>query len=169
MNTDVLEIRSKVQQILSRLVQSDEYAAAFEGVFLVDVQASLPDTFQIFIDHLQGVKLSQCEIINRELVAILEKEDKDFSLEVSSYGLTAVFLMREHYLKNIGRTLEIWTNEGQKICAQLVALQDDDVAVLTLIEEPLKKSRTKKTTVVAEPIHLHIHTQICKAQLVLAF
>jgi len=58
--------------------------------------------------------VGECVEISRHIEHSLDRETEDFSLEVSSPGLSGPFKVVRQYLKNIGREVEVVTITGDK-------------------------------------------------------
>jgi ribosome maturation factor RimP len=65
---------------------------------------------RVFIDKPEGVDLSDCEIVSRQLSAILDVEDPllgNYRLEVSSPGLDRTLTKPEHFQRFTGETVRV--------------------------------------------------------------
>ena len=65
---------------------------------------------RVFIDKPEGVDLSDCEIVSRQLSAILDVEDPltgHYRLEVSSPGLDRKLTKPEHFQRFAGETVRV--------------------------------------------------------------
>ncbi len=65
---------------------------------------------RVFIDKPEGVDLSDCEIVSRQLSAVLDVEDSlpgHYRLEVSSPGLDRKLTKPEHFQRFLGETIRV--------------------------------------------------------------
>jgi ribosome maturation factor RimP len=65
---------------------------------------------RVFIDKPDGVGLSDCEIVSRQLSAVLDVEDPlpgHYRLEVSSPGLDRKLTKPEHFQRFIGEAIRV--------------------------------------------------------------
>ena len=65
---------------------------------------------RVFIDKPEGVDLSDCEIVSRQLSAILDVEDPlpgHYTLEVSSPGLDRKLTKPAHFQRFLGETVRV--------------------------------------------------------------
>ena len=65
---------------------------------------------RVFIDKPDGVDLSDCELVSRQLGAVLDVEDKEsghYTLEVSSPGLDRKLTKPEHYQRFMGEMVRV--------------------------------------------------------------
>ncbi len=60
------------------------------------------------------VKIEDCIKISRNIEHNLDREEEDFSLEVSSAGMTKPFRVLKQYLKNVGREVKVQTLDHGK-------------------------------------------------------
>ena len=65
---------------------------------------------RVFIDKPDGVDLSDCEIVSKQLSAVLDVEDPlpgHYTLEVSSPGLDRKLTKPEHFQRFLGETIRV--------------------------------------------------------------
>ena len=83
-----------------------------ESIFLIDFTLGPGNKINITLDGDNGVALKDCMAISRAIEHNLDREEEDFSLEVASVGATTPMIMPRQYKKNIGRELEVKTQDG---------------------------------------------------------
>lgn len=91
---------------------------------LVAVEKAGSETLRIYIDHPDGVDLSHCERVTKQLADLSD----DWALEVSSPGLDRPLTKLEHYLRFAGSTVRVRTRkaiEGQKNFTGLLVAADE--------------------------------------------
>ena len=90
----------------------------FDDIFLVSVKVKPINNYKIYLDADGGLGIEKCIKINRALYKIMEEmgmyPDGDFSLEVSSPGIDEPLKLLRQYKKNIGRSVEVTTNDEIK-------------------------------------------------------
>ena len=69
--------------------------------------------------------------MSRHIEHQFDREVEDFSLEVSSPGLTQSFKVLRQYLKNLEKEVEIVTVKGDKITGVLKSVSDEGFVVET--------------------------------------
>src|SRR5690554_3690461 len=84
-----------------------------EGMFLVDIQVSASNAIRVFIDSYDGIDIDHCVAISRHIEHNLDREEEDFELQVSSPGLSEPLKVKEQYIKNIGREMEVDLEGGR--------------------------------------------------------
>ncbi len=65
---------------------------------------------RVFIDRPQGVGLEDCEVVSRQVSAILDVEDPlpgNYTLEVSSPGLDRKLTKPEHFSRYLGEVVRV--------------------------------------------------------------
>lgn len=122
----------------------EEALAENESLFLVDLDF-LPDSkISVVVDGDEGVPLKECIRINRFVESQLDREEEDFSLEVSTPDITKPLVNVRQYAKNIGRILTVKTAE-EKIEGTIVEATDDSVVLNWKAREPKKIGKGKVT------------------------
>lgn len=131
-----------------------------DDLFLVDIRIKPTNNIKIFIDADSGLSIDKCSRINRALYRAIEEAglypDGNFSLEVSSPGVTEPLKLQRQYLKNIGRELEVVKEDGTTVTGKLTEASELKVvleytegknkkAVLHQVEIPFEE--IKKATV----------------------
>jgi ribosome maturation factor RimP len=119
-------------------------------LFLVDVSTGKANAIRVLVDSMEGVKIGECAELSRWLTVELEKEDMDFSLEVSSPGLGSPLVLKQQYLKNIGRDVELIFNDGKKKKGRLTGIGDDSITLEVTEKLLAGGSQKKKKSVLVE-------------------
>ncbi|HWS00016.1 MAG TPA: ribosome assembly cofactor RimP [Prolixibacteraceae bacterium] len=86
-----------------------------DTMFIVDISVGLGNAISVIIDSDEGLSIDKCIEMSRHIEHQFDREVEDFSLEVSSPGLTQPFKVLRQYLKNLGKEIEIVTAKGDKI------------------------------------------------------
>jgi ribosome maturation factor RimP len=127
-----------------------------ENLYLIEVKVLPGFKVQVFVDGDENITINQCASISRQLEAYLDEGDlvpDNYTLEVSSPGMTSPLLLPRQYKKRLGRTLEVTTGNGEKILGVLKEITED--GILLEDEAPvLSKTAAKK----AKPVELKQHT-----------
>ena len=127
------------QSILSILEQEKE----FEKFFFVSVKVSGDNHITITADTDEGITIDQCGEISSKLEEMLDRDQEDFELEVTSPGLTEPLKVLRQYTKNIGRNVEIVLADGKKIDGELLSANNDGITIKQTITEKVNGKRTK--------------------------
>ena len=142
------------------------------GVFLIDLQVNNANSIKVLLDSEQGVKISECVKISKSIEQKIDREEEDFDLEVSSYGVFSPFKTLLHYTKNLGKEVEIFLVEGKNFKGVLNKVKADDNETVDFIEVLTKKKQKiegkKKKVEVEEIIKIDIK-EIKKVKLIPKF
>ena len=118
-------ISQKIEQLVTVLLSSEpEY-------FLIEVKVKPTNNIKIYIDGDKGISIEKCVYFNRQLYKKIEDAAlfpaSDFSLEVSSPGVDKPLKLQRQYLKNIGRNVEVFFNDGSKKEGKLLQATSQDI------------------------------------------
>lgn len=143
-----------VEQTVTALLADDP------ACFLVQIKATPANNIKVFLDGDEGITIEKCIKINRALYRHLEEQQTfpadDFSLEVSSSGVGEPLLLHRQYVKNVGRFVEVKTNDDQELEGELKAVSETEMVVETttgkgkkmeIKEHSIAFSNIKSTTV----------------------
>ena len=122
-------------------------------LFLVEVVVKTGNNIQVMVDSMEGASIDACIKISRFLNNSIDREEEDFSLEVSSPGLGSPFRVKQQYAKNIGRDIEVVLNDGLKKRGKLLSIADDLIVLETLQKDSSKGKHKKAKSV---PIKIEI-------------
>jgi ribosome maturation factor RimP len=84
-----------------------------ESLFLISCTVGLDHGIKIVLDGDKGVNLKDCIEVSRAIESQLDRDEIDFSLEVTSAGATTPLSQPRQYRKNLGRKLRVKTQEQQ--------------------------------------------------------
>jgi len=111
------------------------------NIYIVDISIRPGNNITVFLDSMDNVSINDCINISRHIEKSLNRDEEDFSLEVSSAGLSTPFKVKEQYKKHIGKKIRVKTNEGNIIKGLLLSFND-----VTVTLETNKKIKKEKTT-----------------------
>jgi ribosome maturation factor rimP len=130
--------------------QTIEEKLASTDCFLVSLSISGDNQIMVEIDSETSVDLDFCVELTRYIEQHFDRDAEDYSLEIGSYSITKPFVDRRQYRKNIGRKVEVLTEESRKIRGTLVAVDNDDFTLeieeKELVEGQKRKKLVKKET-----------------------
>ncbi|WP_299669536.1 ribosome assembly cofactor RimP [uncultured Polaribacter sp.] len=122
----------------------DEALALNESLFLIDLSISLNNKIQVTVDGDNGVPLSECMRISRTINNNLDREEEDFSLEVSTPDISHALTKKRQYIKNIGRILKVKT-AAEELEGTLVVADEDKIVLQWKAREPKPVGKGKVT------------------------
>ncbi len=135
------------------------------SLFLISLNVSPDNKIHIVLDGDEGITLKDCIDISRAVEGRLDRDQVDFSLEVTSAGATAPLSNPRQYRKNIGRKLSISTPESQYE-GQLTAADSETITLEWKSREPKPVGKGKVTVQNRKEIPI---TDIMEAKVVLKF
>ncbi|HKJ78016.1 MAG TPA: ribosome assembly cofactor RimP, partial [Prolixibacteraceae bacterium] len=118
-----------------------------EKMFLVGISVSSSNKINVFVDSFDGLTIDHCVKISRHVEHSLDREQEDFELQVSSPGLTESFVVKEQYVKNIGRGLEIVANDGQNFSGELKEAGQEKILLESRSREKVEGHKKKQLVV----------------------
>src|SRR5690554_613441 len=112
------------------------------------------------------VSISDCVDISRQIEHNLDREEADFSLQVSSPGLDKPLRDYRQYIKNIGRELKIRLTDDTEIQGEL---READAEKIEVIESKKERVEGKKKKQLVEIKHVLTYTDIKQAKIKITF
>jgi len=136
-----MEFKENIQKLLA------EALSLQPDLFLIDLHIDDQSRVQVVLDGDNGVSLKQCIKVSRHIEHQLDREVHDFSLEVSSAGVTHPLQMVRQYKKNIGRKLAVHTTDNDNYKAILKQADDEQITLEWKAREPKPIGKGKHTVV----------------------
>ena len=115
-------------------------------LFIVDVSVSASNAISVMVDSMNGVPISTCIELSKAIEKHFDRDVEDFELQVASAGIGQPFQVIQQYQKNLGREVEVLTNEGIKHKGKLIAVSENEIEIEE--EEKLKLEGKKKKQIV---------------------
>lgn len=122
----------------------NEALALNKSLYLIDLSISTTNKIQVTVDGDDGVPLSECIRISRNVEHNFDREEEDFSLEVSTPDIAHPLKVKRQYIKNINRILKIKTSE-QEFEGTLVEADEDKIVLNWKAREPKPIGKGKVT------------------------
>ncbi len=135
-------------------------------LFLIEWHITPSHQIRIVLDGDKGVNLDDCISISRSIEHQLDREDQDFSLEVSSAGASTPLTMPRQYGKHIGRKLKVRTKDGEEVEATLNEVRKQGIHLTWKAREPKPVGKGKVTVTKEKDIDF---TEIEMATVILKF
>ena len=132
--------REVVQQLVEEAISENS------RLFLIDLNFLADNKIIVIVDGDDGVSVKECVRISRHVEHNLDREEEDFSLEVTTPGATTPFTNSRQYKKNIGRVLEVQA-EAENYTATLEAADNDQITLEWKVREPKPIGKGKVTVV----------------------
>lgn len=128
----------KVQKLLQEAVEEND------SLFVIGVDFLPGNKIKVIIDGDNGVPLNECIRVSRHIEHNLDREEEDFSLEVSTPDITQPLKVQRQYLKNIGRILKVKTID-EKIQGTLTQVSESGIELKWEAREPKPIGKGKLT------------------------
>jgi len=131
--------RTKVKTLLDNCLEERP------DLFLIDFDVLGDNAIKVVIDGDNGVLVGDCMLVSRAIEHNLDREEEDFSLEVTSAGAAAPMSHKRQYKKNIGRTVDVKATNNLKFEALLADANDEGITLVWKTREPKPVGKGKVT------------------------
>jgi ribosome maturation factor RimP len=111
-----------VQELVERHIRGTD-------IFLVEVAVRTGNTIRVLVDRPEGISIDECTEISRFLNLELDRDVEDYALEVSSPGLGSPFRVKQQYVKNIGRVIELFLRDGSRLEGELESMAEEGIVL----------------------------------------
>ncbi|QLE01391.1 ribosome assembly cofactor RimP [Galbibacter sp. BG1] len=115
-----------------------------KSLFLIDFSITPDNKIKVIVDGDKGVSLKDCMAVSRHVEHNLDREEQDFSLEVTSPGATEPVVNNRQYKKSIGRKFQVKTAED-KFEGELTAVTETGIQLKWKAREPKPVGKGKVT------------------------
>ena len=137
--------KKKVQDLL------EEALAENQSLYLIDLSFLPGNKIQVVVDGDEGVSLSECIRISRNIEHNLDREEEDFALEVTSPDIAEPLKVQRQYIKNLNRIITVKKNDN-KIEGTLTEVNKDTIVLTWKAREPKPIGKGKITVEKTETI-----------------
>ena len=128
----------KVKKLVNEAIEQNN------ALFLIDLIFSNDNGIKVIVDGDIGVALSECIRISRHIEHNLDREEEDFSLEVTTPNITDPLVNLRQYNKNIDRTLKVKT-ETESFEGKLIEVNENNITLYWKTREPKPIGKGKIT------------------------
>ncbi|TVR41176.1 MAG: ribosome assembly cofactor RimP [Cryomorphaceae bacterium] len=121
-------------------------ADALEGtsLFLIDLKIGSANDIHVQIDGDEGVSIQDCVKVSRGIEHNLDREEEDFSLQVTSPGADKPLKVWRQHRRHVGRKLELLTTDDRKVTGTLLEVNDDKLQLQTDARREKQEGKTVK-------------------------
>ncbi|MDT0689277.1 ribosome assembly cofactor RimP [Salegentibacter sp. F188] len=131
-------LKERVEKLLEEAFEENK------SLFLISLEINSNNQIRVVIDGDQGISVNDCIEISRSVEHNLDREEEDFSLEVTSSGVSEPLSLPRQYKKNIGRKLQVKTND-EKIEGTLTDANEDEISLKWKARESKPVGKGKQT------------------------
>jgi ribosome maturation factor RimP len=115
------------------------------SLFLIDLTIGGDNSIRVLLDGDKGVTLEACMQVSRKVEHNLDREENDFSIEVSSCGVGSPLTIPRQFKKNVTRKLEVTDSEDKQVQGTLVEATDTSFTLQWKVREPKPIGKGKVT------------------------
>ncbi len=130
--------QERVNELLQEALQENE------SLYLIDLQFLSDNKIKVIVDGDSGVPLSECIRISRKIEHNLDREEEDFSLEVTTPDIARPLTVKRQYKKNINRILKVKT-ETEEFEGTLAEVTENSITLQWKAREPKPIGKGKHT------------------------
>ena len=140
---------------------ANEHLATHPELFVVDIKVKIGNKISVRIDSDNSVLIEDCKSLSKFIEENLDREKEDFELEVSSAGIDFPLVNVRQYIKNVGRSVQIMTIDGNILKGKLLSANTEKVLIANE-----KKQKGKKAAI--EEVELE-NTKIKEIKVIISF
>ena len=133
--------KGKVTSLLNNALEENT------ALFLIELKFLAGNKIYVEIDGDNGVTLKECIRISREIEHNLDREEEDFSLEVTSPDVANPLKVRRQYIKNIDRILDVNLRDNTTVQGVLKSVTENEIELEWKAREPKPIGKGKITVV----------------------
>ncbi len=143
------------RELVENLV--NEAIAENSELFLLALDFLPDNKIYVEVDGDRGVPLNECIRISRAVEHNLDRDEEDFSLEVTSPDVTTPLKVKRQYIKNINRKLKVKLKNNTTVEGDLKVVTEENITLEWKAREkkPIGKGKItvdKKATIPFEDI-----------------
>ena len=116
-------------------------------LFLIDLQFLADNKIFVEIDGDNGVSLDECIRVSRGVEHNLDREEEDFSLEVTTPDIAQPIKVTRQYIKNINRVLTIRLKDNTRVEGMLKSVSEGGIELEWKAREPKPIGKGKITII----------------------
>ena len=105
----------------------NDAVAQNQELFITELKFLSDNKIFVEVDGDHGIPLKECIRISREVEHNLDREEEDFSLEVTSPDVSNPLKNKRQYKKNINRILKIRLRDTSTIEGVLIRVTEDEI------------------------------------------
>ncbi len=151
--------KEKIHSLIAGKLSEGDY-------FVVSLDVTSANRIKLVVDNISGITIEECVQFSRLIEHNLDRELEDFSLEVTSPGLSSSLLVNKQYKKNIGRELDIQLKSGNKLKGLVLNATDESVTLECEMKVKIEGSNRKQIVKQEQTIK---YTDIASALVIIKF
>ncbi len=138
------------------------------GIYIVELKINNGNQILVELDkEIGSIGIEDCMSVSRNIEHNLDREIEDFSLEVSSAGLSQPLRVLKQYVKNIGKEVSVvLLDNGKKLEGVLVAANEEQITIE--VKEKKNLDGKKKKVWVTEQLPFK-YNELKEVKLIITF
>lgn len=116
------------------------------NLFLVELTMGADGVIAVYADGMESITVDQCTQIARFMRNELGEAADNYEITVSSPGLDKPFRHMNQYKKNIGKSVEVLTLEGNKLEGKISTASENEITI-NLFKKRNPKNKALKPVV----------------------
>lgn len=140
--------KNKIQKVAETADLGKEFV-------IVDIEVKPKNNFTVFLESLEGITISDCVKMSRHIGQQFNRDEEDYELNVSSAGLDKPLKSPIQFVKNIGKMVEMVTNDDKKLKGILKNYNKS--SILLTCSEKGKMEGSKKMQLVEKDIEIELN------------
>ena len=137
-----------------------------EDQFIVELTVSATNVINIVIDGMEGVTISKCVEVSRNVEHNLDREAEDFELQVMSAGLGQPFKIYRQFVKNENQEIEVLMADGTKLVGKMINVSEQGFDLEVTKKEKVEGEKSKK---LVTRVHHYRFEEIKEAKNIIKF
>lgn len=113
-------------------------------MFPVSIRVLPGNRIMVFLDGDHGVSIDDCVQVSRQMEALMDRDQEDFELQVSSAGADQPLTLPRQYPRHCGRKLAVTLNDGSLVKGQLLEVKPEGILLLIPANKKTKEAEHKK-------------------------
>ena len=114
-------------------------------LFLIDLNVLPGNKILVEIDGDKGVNLNECIRVSRAVEHNLDRDEEDFSLEVTTPDISKPLQVKRQYTKNLNRKLSVKLTDNTMVEGTLTNVDDKGISLQWKAREPKPIGKGKVT------------------------
>jgi ribosome maturation factor RimP len=149
----------KVRNLIEEKIQNTEF-------YILDLKISNSNQINVEIESDKPVSITDCVEISKFVENSLDRDEEDFAIQVSSYGVDKPLKHYRQYVKNIGRELDVNLTDGKKEKGQIIKADQETFTIEYKAKE--KKENSSKKIVVVKQQQIN-YSEVKEAKIKISF
>tara|TARA_R110001583_G_scaffold8413_5_gene40197 strand:- start:3727 stop:4191 length:465 start_codon:yes stop_codon:yes gene_type:complete len=133
--------KTKIKDLVNQAIEENQ------ELFLIELNFLTENKIYVEVDGDHGITLQECIRISRVVENNLDREEEDFSLEVTSPDIAKPLKVKRQYIKNINRQLQIKLKDNSNILGNLKGVDENSIDLEWKAREPKPIGKGKITVV----------------------